>query len=107
MNGETIPARCADCPVLQPYIADVERLESVQMDDENVRLQLINRGFPPADIDRFDIDNMMTLEQSRYALDQALLRTIGCAGFKMVRGKNAEAQPVCMSPLESDQDMTE
>ena len=106
MDMGNIPIGCRGCDHILPYIQDIERLEAQQITPE-IREKLIDeRGIEPETVDWFAAENEFDLEQSRKALDEASVRTIGCAGLRSIQ-INPEVQSgagsvlICQSPFES------
>ncbi len=84
MNIENVPLRCRTCPNLLPYIRDVQYPESMQITDEMRKRLIAEYGFSEEVVDRADAENRFDLEESRRTLDEAIFRTVGCAGVKIV-----------------------
>lgn len=106
MSIENIPIGCRGCDHILPYIQDVERLEAKQITPE-IREKLIDeRCIEPETVDWFAAENEFDLEQSRKALDEASVRTIGCTGLRIIQinpkiQSSAGSVLICQSPFES------
>lgn len=105
MDKKDIPERCKSCEFILPYIEDIQRLETRQITPE-LRARIIEeKGLSPEDVDILDAENQLDLQESRKALSEVAIRTIGCAGVRSVVVDPAMQSSegiilVCQSPFE-------
>ena len=103
MESPSIPYRCQRCPYIEPYLLDIQNLESKEITPEVRRKLIVEQGYSPEDVDRTDADNRLDQAESRKALADIAFLTLDCLGTRIINldpsAQSSESQViVCQSP---------